>query len=74
MSPKRIQTTISVDDELYEQARQITGIERLSPLFEEALRSLIQRESARRSVAGGRADQELSGEQRRRRLERSGDQ
>ncbi len=74
MCPKRIQTTVSVDDELYERARQLTGIERLSTLFEEGLRTLIQRESARRSVAGGRAGHELSKEQRRRRLERSGDQ
>ena len=56
MSTKRIQTTISVDDELYERARRLTGIERLSTLFEEGLRTLIQRESARRSADQGSTD------------------
>ncbi len=46
MSAKRIQTTISIDDELYDDARRYTGIESLSTLFEEGLRALIQREAA----------------------------
>ncbi len=74
MSAKRIQTTITIDDELYEEARRITGIERLSPLFEEGLRALIQRASARRTAARVRKDPD-SREERRRRLSRqSGDQ
>ena len=59
MSGKRVQTTINVDDELYEQARQMTGIERLSTLFEEGLRALIQRESARRFAAQDGTDPNL---------------
>ena len=74
MSAKRIQTTISIDDELYEDARSMTGIERLSTLFEEGLRSLIQRESARRLAAEGRKGPNLRDKRHRRFSEQSGDQ
>ncbi len=43
-----MRTTINLDDELLERARELTGIDERTALLHEALRSLIARESARR--------------------------
>lgn len=48
-----VRTTINIDQELIEEARQLTGIEGQSALFKEGLVALVQRESARRLVALG---------------------
>ena len=48
-----MRTTINVDQELIERARQLTGIEGQSDLFKEGLVALVQRESARRLIALG---------------------
>ena len=40
--------TVSIDDELFENAKRLTGIEGKTALVREALRTLVERESARR--------------------------
>jgi len=44
----RMRTTITLDDDLLERAEQLTGIEERPALVREALKALIERESARR--------------------------
>ena len=48
-----MRTTLNVDDELLEEARRLTGIEGRAALVNEGLRSLVERESARRLAALG---------------------
>ncbi len=48
-----MRTTINVDQELIEEARQLTGIDGQSALFKEGLVALVERESARRLIALG---------------------
>ena len=48
-----MRTTITLDDALLESARAITGIQERSMLVHEGLRSLIQREAARRLILLG---------------------
>ena len=43
-----MRTTVNLDDDLLAQAREITNITSNSKLLREALRALLQRESARR--------------------------
>ena len=43
-----MRTTVNIDDELFENAKRLTGIEGKTPLVREALRALVERESARR--------------------------
>ncbi len=40
--------TVNIDDELFENARWLTGIGGKTALVREALRALVERESARR--------------------------
>ena len=49
-----MRTTLTFDDELFAQAQFYTGIQERSALINEALRSLVQREAARRlALLGG---------------------
>ena len=49
-----MRTTLALDDDLLASARAYTGIEEKSALVREALRALIERESARRlALLGG---------------------
>ena len=49
-----MRTTVNLDDELIEKAHLLTGQRERSELLREALRALIQRESARRlALLGG---------------------
>ena len=48
-----MRTTITLDDELLERAREMTGIEERSTLIHDGLRALIQREAGRRLAALG---------------------
>ena len=49
-----MRTTLSLDDDLLEQARLFTGLQEKSALVKEALKALIERESARRlALLGG---------------------
>ena len=43
-----MRTTMNIDDELLEKAQQMTGITEKTTLIREALRALVERESARR--------------------------
>lgn len=43
-----MRTTVNIDDELFEDAKRLTGIEGKTALIREALRALVERESARR--------------------------
>lgn len=46
-----MRTTVTIDDDLMEQAEALTGIEERSALLREGLRTLIRVESARRLAA-----------------------
>ncbi|MCY3625811.1 MAG: type II toxin-antitoxin system VapB family antitoxin [Candidatus Dadabacteria bacterium] len=43
-----MRTTVNLDDELLSQAREMTSITSNTKLLREALKALVQRESARR--------------------------
>lgn len=43
-----MRTTVTLDDELLSQARTFTGIQENSALIQQALKTLVQREAARR--------------------------
>jgi Arc/MetJ family transcription regulator len=53
-----MRTTIAMDDELVLEAQRLTGTNEKSALVREALRALIERESARRlaQLAGSEPD------------------
>lgn len=53
-----MRTTIAVDDELLAKAHACTGLKEKSALIREALKALIERESARRlaRLAGSEPD------------------
>jgi Arc/MetJ family transcription regulator len=61
-----MRTTITLDDELLAQAREMTGIEERSTLIHDGLRALIQREAARRLARLGGSDPTASMPPRRR--------
>ena len=48
-----MRTTLALDDDLLAAAEQYTGLKEKSALVREALRALIERESARRLAALG---------------------
>ena len=49
-----MRTTLNLDDDLLERAQKITGLKEKTALVREALRALIERESARRlALLGG---------------------
>jgi Arc/MetJ family transcription regulator len=62
----RMRTTISLDDELVERAQSYTGLREKSILVREALRALIERESARRLARLGGSQPDLAAAPRRR--------
>ena len=51
-----MRTTVTLKDELVEQAQAITGIKERSALMNEALTRLIQQEAARRLILLGGSD------------------
>ncbi len=49
-----MRTTLTIDDDIFAKARELTGMTEQGALINEALRSLVQREAARRpSLLGG---------------------
>ena len=54
-----MRTTLALDDELLRLAQEFTGISEKTALVREALKALIERESARRLASLGGAMQEL---------------
>jgi Arc/MetJ family transcription regulator len=61
-----MRTTIALDDELVAEAQRLTGTIEKSALVREALRALIQRESARRLARLGGSEPGLTDVPRRR--------
>lgn len=61
-----MRTTLSLDDELVAQASSYTGLEEKSALVREALKALIERESARRLAGLGGTEPGLRAVPRRR--------
>jgi Arc/MetJ family transcription regulator len=61
-----MRTTIAIDDDLIRNAKDFTGIEEKTALVREALKALIERESARRLAALGGSMPEMKDIPRRR--------
>jgi Arc/MetJ family transcription regulator len=54
-----MRTTLALDDDLLATAERYTGLKEKSALVREALRALIERESARRLAALGGSEPDL---------------
>jgi Arc/MetJ family transcription regulator len=63
---KSMRTTLALDDELVAKAQASTGLKEKSALVREALKALIERESARRLARLGGSEPQLEGTPRRR--------
>ncbi len=61
-----MRTTLALDDELLAKAQAFTGLREKSALLREALKALIERESARRLARLGGSEPDLSAPPRRR--------
>jgi Arc/MetJ family transcription regulator len=60
-----MRTTLALDDELVAQAQAFTGLLEKSALIQEALKALIERESARRLALLGGSEPDLAAIPRR---------
>jgi Arc/MetJ family transcription regulator len=63
-----MRTTFALDDDLVAKAQKLTGLQEKAPLVREALRALIERESARRLARLGGSDPKAKAPPRRRPL------
>jgi Arc/MetJ family transcription regulator len=61
-----MRTTVTLDDELLDRARRVTGIVETSALVRAALTALVQREAGRRLAALGGAMPDIQPIRRRR--------
>ena len=61
-----MRTTVSIDDELLDEALRISGLTGNAAVLREGLRALIERESARRLVRLGGSERQLKPVPRRR--------
>ncbi len=61
-----MRTTLALDEELLAEAQRLTGVKEKSLLVREALRALIERESARRLARLGGTEPGLVAPPRRR--------
>ena len=61
-----MRTTIALDDELVSKAQTFTGLTEKSSLVREALKALIERESALRLARLGGSEPEMTAPPRRR--------
>jgi Arc/MetJ family transcription regulator len=61
-----MRTTLALDDELIAKAQSFTGLREKSALVREALKALIERESARGLVRLGGSEPDLAAIPRRR--------
>lgn len=59
-------TAVMIDDNLLAEARRLTGLKETNELMREALRALIERESARRLAMLGGSEPQLREIPRRR--------
>lgn len=60
-----MRTTLTLDDDLLNEAQRLTGTAEKSALVRQALRALIERESARRLAALGGSEPDLTAVRRR---------
>lgn len=61
-----MRTTLALDDDLVDEAQRLTGTREKTALVREALRALIERESARRLARLGGSEPSLGEVPRRR--------
>ncbi|MFL5257213.1 MAG: type II toxin-antitoxin system VapB family antitoxin [Rhodopila sp.] len=61
-----MRTTLALDDDLVREAQRFTGLQEKSALVREALKALIERESARRLARLGGSEPDLAVVPRRR--------
>jgi Arc/MetJ family transcription regulator len=61
-----MRTTLALDDDLVTKARGLTGLTETTGLVREALKALIERESARRLARLGGSEPHLAAPPRRR--------
>ncbi len=61
-----MRTTLALDDDLLAEAEALTGVEEKTALVREALKALIERESARRLARLGGSDPKAKAPPRRR--------
>ncbi len=61
-----MRTTLALDDDLVSKAQAFTGVKEKSALVREALKALIERESARRLALLGGSDPDATAAPRRR--------
>jgi Arc/MetJ family transcription regulator len=61
-----LRTTLALDDELLAKAQHLTGLQEKSAVVREALKALIERESARRLARLGGSEPNLRAVPRRR--------
>jgi Arc/MetJ family transcription regulator len=61
-----MRTTVALDDELLAKAQAYTGVQEKSALLREALKALIERESARRLARLGGSEPQIKSIPRRR--------
>lgn len=60
-----MRTTVTLDDQLLDRAAELTGVRERGVLLREALRALIERESARRLARLGGTEPDLVAPPRR---------
>lgn len=60
-----MRTTLNIDDDLLAQAQHLTGVKEKTALVRQALRALIERESARRLALLGGSEPRLQPQVRR---------
>ncbi|MCC6789244.1 MAG: type II toxin-antitoxin system VapB family antitoxin [Hyphomonadaceae bacterium] len=61
-----MRTTLALDDDLLAEAEALTGVDEKTALVREALKALIERESARRLARLGGSDPKAKAPPRRR--------
>lgn len=61
-----MRTTVTIDDDLFARASELTGVTERSALLRDALETLVRIESARRLAALGGRDRKASAAPRRR--------
>ncbi|HHJ38950.1 MAG: antitoxin [Methylothermaceae bacteria B42] len=61
-----MRTTLNIDDQLLQEAQRLTGAKEKTALIREALKALIERESARRLARLGGTEPQLKLPPRRR--------
>jgi Arc/MetJ family transcription regulator len=60
-----MRTTLNIDDELFRQAQDLSGLQEKTALVREGLKALIERESARRLAKLGGSEPQLESIPRR---------